>query len=78
MAVNKGHKQINRDILVENRHYKTKNTTDFFSWLRTQNVTGRSVLNKFKSCIFVFWVFFVFVFCNFSEVRYIHTHKNGV
>lgn len=60
MAVNKGHKQINRDILVENRHYKTKNITGFFNWSRTQNVTGRSILSKFKSCIFVFCFFVIF------------------
>jgi hypothetical protein len=53
MAVNKGHKQINRDILVENRQYKTKNAIGFFNWLRAQNVTGRrSLLNKLKSCFF--------------------------
>lgn len=49
MVVNKGHKQINRDILVENRQYKIKNATCFFNWLSAQNVTGKSVLNKSKS-----------------------------
>lgn len=53
MAVDKGHKQINRDILVENRQNKTKNAVGFFNWLRAQNVTGRkSLLNKLKSCGF--------------------------
>lgn len=52
MAVNKGHKQINRNILVENREYKTKNATGFFNWLRAQNVTGRSILNKLKAILY--------------------------
>lgn len=53
MAVNKGHKQINRNIGVENREHKTKNATGFFNWLRAQKVTGMSILNKLKS-YFVF------------------------
>lgn len=67
MAVNKGHTQINRNIRVGNREYKTKNATGFFNWLRAQNVTGRSILNKLKS-YFVF-----FLKNNFPQVKYIYT-----
>lgn len=67
MAVNKGHKQINRNTRVEKREYKTKNATGFFNWLRAQNVTGRSILNKLKS-------YFVFFLKNNSpQVKYIYT-----
>lgn len=52
MAVNKGHKQIDRNILVENREYKTKNAIGFFNWLRAQTVIGRSILNKLKYFVY--------------------------
>lgn len=53
MAVNKGHKQMDRNILVGNREYKTKNATGFFNWLTAQNVIGRSFFKQIK--IFAFF-----------------------
>lgn len=52
MAVNKGHKQMDRNIPVGNREYKTKNAIGFFNWLTAQNVIGRSILNKLKYLYF--------------------------
>lgn len=70
MSNNKRHKQINTDTLHENiKQSKTKNATGYFNWLRIQNVTGRSTLNKLKSHIFLF---------KFSPNLKIYTPRTGV
>lgn len=56
---------MDRNILVGNRDYKTKNATGFFNWLTAQNVIGRSILNKLK---------YLYFFKNNSpQVKYIYT-----